>query len=337
MLNAHPQFEVPHPPHFMRYLAPLAPAYGDLAIERNRARLVRDALALQARHIHPWEYAIDPAAVVASAHPSVFGVVAAIYDQCRVAAGKPRWGCKSTFMVDHVEDVLPVCPGARFIWLVRDPRDVAASAKEAVFGHCHPLLTARLWLAQQSRAGAALDRHGPGLVHLLRYEDLVSAPEAALRGVCRFLAVDYEDSMIEAHQTMAARRTAVLSLSWRNVGQPVSTAGVGSYRWRLSTAELAWVEGATRPVAADLGYQMPVRVGGTPGPRAVRVADALLRLRTEARALRTDRNYWQRVRRDAFTRRLTVMARARMLTRGLSARVALPTREQHSALARSNR
>jgi Sulfotransferase family len=336
MLNAHQQFEVPHPPHFMRYLAPLAGAYGDLAIERNRTRLVRDALALQARHIHPWDYTIDPAAVVARAYPSVFGVVAAIYDQYREAAGKPRWGCKSTFMVDHVEDVLPVCPGARFIWLVRDPRDVAASAKEAVFGHCHPLLTARLWLAQQSRARAALDRHGPGRVHLLRYEDLVAGPEAALRDVCRFLAVDYQDAMIEAHQTAAARRTAELSQSWRKVGQPVSTAAVRSYSRRLSAAEVGWVEGVTRPVAAGLGYRMAERAARPSSPIAVRATDALLRLRIEARSLRTDRNYWQRKRRDAFTCRLAVTARARMLARRLSALVTTPTLKQYSVQARSN-
>lgn len=319
MLNAHPHIAIPHPPHLMRYLAPFEPSYGDLEDRRNRARLARDALAIQRRHIHPWEHAIDLDEVVERSHPSVFGVVAAIYDQYRRAEGKPRWGCKSTFMVDYVEQVLEVFPRARFIWLVRDPRDVAASAKEAVFGHCHPVLSARLWNRQQLRAREACGKYAERTIRLLRYEDLVSAPEIALKEVCQFLDEEFHDVMLEPHLTPAAQQIAALSKSWRNTGTPVNSSRVGSHARRLSPAERRWVEGVTREMADELGYPMPAdgNAAPPPGRLSVRAVDTALRLRVEANSARNDRNYWRRKERDAVVQLLAFRARARTLAKRL--------------------
>ena len=44
ILNAHSRIAVPHPPHVLRYFAPLEAGYGDLSRRGNRARLVDDVL-----------------------------------------------------------------------------------------------------------------------------------------------------------------------------------------------------------------------------------------------------------------------------------------------------
>lgn len=329
MLNAHPRIVIPHPPHFMRYLGPCATTYGDLADPRNRMRLVRDALLLQRHHLHPWEYEIDPGAVVARSHPSLFGVVAAIYDEYRRAAGKPRWGCKSTFMVDHVDDARAVFPRARFIWLVRDPRDVAGSAKFSIFGHCHPVLTARLWNRQQGRAQEALRAHGPAAVHLVRYEDLVSGPEIVLKALCHFLDEDFHPAMLAPHRTPAAVRISALSQSWRNNGCPVNTASVGSHARRLTGREQAWVADLTRGMAAGLGYELPpASPAPVPSGLALRTVDAVQRLRVEASSARHDRNYRQRKARDTVVCLIT--ARAWIRARRRRWRRAVPSTPEES-------
>ncbi|MFF5727183.1 sulfotransferase family protein [[Kitasatospora] papulosa] len=313
ILNAHSRITVPHPPHFMRYLAPLAPSYGDLSVEHNRRLLVDDALGLLDRHIHPWPHPIDRDRVVASAGPTVFAVVAAIYDQYRAAEGKARWGCKSTFTVDHVDEVLAEFPGARFIWLVRDPQDVASSAKTAVFGHCHPYRMARLWRTQQERALAAHTRWGPHVVHRLRYEDLVARPEQELRALCAFLGEEFEPAMLAHHRSPAARRTAGLSESWRRAGEPISVGRVGAHLTGLSPRERLLVDKVTASFKVRLGY--PVDAGATrvpaPSPPAEAVRSALLRSRVEFRSVRQDENYRLRLARDGYVRWLRVKSLAR--------------------------
>lgn len=313
VLDAHSRITIPHPPHFMRFLAPVAGAYGDLTDEGNRRRLTADALGLLRRHIHPWPHPIDAERVVARSSPTLFGVVASIYEQHREAQGKARWGCKSTFMVDHVADVLAECPDARFVWLVRDPLDVAASAKRAVFGPSHPYRMARLWRQQQERARAALEDRGPDVVHLLRYEDFVHDPENEVGRLCTFLGERPEPLMLKHHTSSAARQTAALAESWRRAGEPVSTGRIGSHVRGLTARERLLVDKATGPLKEWLGYAVDPRAAGTPDPTALGVAlrSAVLRLRIEARSVARDRNHRARVGRDAYVRWLRLKALAR--------------------------
>lgn len=299
VLDAHTRIAVPHPPHFMRYLSGI-PYDGDVDA------MVGDAMSLLRDHIHPWPHVIDRAAVTEAAGPSLFGVVAAVYDQYRVAEGAARWGCKSTFMVEHVDEVLAALPDARFLWLVRDPRDVAASAKRAVFGHCHPYRMALRWTAEQELARAALERWGPSVVHLVRYEDLVSAPDREIRAVCDFIGEAFEPAMLAHHLGGNARVTASLSASWRTAGDPITTARIGAHRRGLSDRERRQVESVTARAMETLRYPFD-RASldePAPGPLGVALRGFAVRMAVEARSLRTDRNHFRRWRRDATVRRL---------------------------------
>lgn len=306
ILNAHSRITVPHPPHFMRFLTPVARSYGDLSAPAGRARLTAVALGLLRRHIHPWPHPIDAERVLAaaSAGQGLFGIVAAIYEEHRIAVGKARWGCKSTFMVDHVAEVLAVRPDARFVWLVRDPCDVASSAKRAVFGPSHPYRMAELWRAQQERAQAALETHGPDVVYLLRYEDLVSRPQQEISRLCAFLGEQPEPAMLEHHRSADARQTARLAQAWRQAGQPVSADRIGTGRMGLSTRERLLVDKVTEPVKRSLGYPVDpaARAEPDPSPLAVALCSAWLRARIEWRSLREDDNHRARIRRDAYVR-----------------------------------
>ncbi|MFE3021938.1 sulfotransferase family protein [Streptomyces sp. NPDC059256] len=301
VLDAHSRIAVPHPPHFMRYLSGI-PYNGDVNA------MVGDAMRLLRYHIHPWPHVIDRAAVTEAAvsgkTPSLFGVVSAIYDQYRIAEGAARWGCKSTFMVEHVDDVLDQLPDARFLWLVRDPRDVVASAKRAVFGYCHPYRMALRWKAEQELARAALERWGPKVVHLVRYEDLVSAPDREIRSICDFIGEEVEPAMLAHHLSGNARVTASLSASWRTAGDPITTTRIGAHRRGLSDRERRQVESVAARAMETLRYPFD---GASlderaPGPLGVALRGFAVRLAVEARSLCTDRNHFRRWRRDAVVR-----------------------------------
>ncbi|MFF8246371.1 sulfotransferase family protein [Streptomyces griseus] len=304
VLDAHSRIAVPHPPHFLRYLSGI-PYDGDVDA------MVDDAMRLLRHHIHPWPHVIDRAAVTRAAGPSLFGVVSAIYDQYRVAEGAARWGCKSTFMVEHVDEVLAGLPHARFLWLVRDPRDVAASAKRAVFGPCHPYRMAERWTAEQELARAALERWGPSVVHLVRYEDLVSAPEREIRAICDFVGEAFEPAMLAHHLGGHARMTASLSASWRTAGDPITTARIGAHRRGLTDRERRQVESVAARAMETLRYPFDPasRAEPAPGPLGVALRGLAVRLAVEARSLRTDRNHFRRWRRDATVHRLRRRAR----------------------------
>lgn len=317
MLAAHSRICIPHPPHLLRYLAPIASTYGDLTVVANRRMLIRDAVRIVRAHPHPWETAIDVDAVVDDAPHSVVGVMEAIYEQARRGSGKARWGCKSTFVVEHVDAVRSALPHARFVWLVRDPRDVAASGRRAVFGPCEPVLTAELWRRQQEMAAAALEEWGPSVVHLLRYEDLVADPEAELARLCRFLGEELEPAMLRPEGTDAARRMSRLSASWAGTARPPNQQSVGRHRDDLTPLQRQEAEAAAGPLLQELGYALDAPPGRSVrrSRAAIWTADQVGRAKVEYRSLRGDANHWLRLRRDAVVTSIRARARLRRAIR----------------------
>lgn len=317
ILDAHPRLVVPHPPHVMKYFTPLEPLYGDLADATRFRALVDDVLALVAAHIHPWPWIPTAEEVVSRARlRSVFGVYLALHEALRDHVGKPRWGCKSTFMVDHVALVRAHRPGARFLWLHRDARDVAASARESVFSAFAPAMSARLWADQQARALAA--EPGGGVLRV-PYEALVAEPEAQVRAICAFLGEDFDPGMLRWFEREEAARSASLSESWKNTAAPMQTSRLARYRKDLSVEEIATVEELAGPMLTTLGYplDLPPRTAPTGLAAWVREAgwallDDWLWLKVEARSAWKDRNVGRRWRRYWLMQRI----RTRLALRG---------------------
>ncbi len=317
ILDAHPHMVVPHPPHVVRYFAPLEARYGDLREPARLRGLVEDVLALVAAHIHPWPWIPAPEAVIERVEaPSVMGVYVALHEALRAHVGKARWGCKSTFMVEHVPALRALRPGARFLWLHRDVRDVAASSKESVFSTFVPAFTARLWVRQQALAAAA--EAGGGVLRV-PYEALVADAEGQVRRICAFLDEPFAPEMLRWFEGEAARTSASLSESWRHTAAPMQSSRLARYRKDLSATEVAEVEELAGATMVQLGYapEGPAQAppsGLAAGLREVRwaVEDDVLALRVELRSAVRDRNVRLRWRRYWLMQRI----RARLVLRG---------------------
>ena len=297
ILNAHPDIDVPHPPHILKYFYALAPGYGDLNQPTRRGRLVKDVLRLLAIHIYPWDFKVDPKQVVDQARPAnLFGIFAAIYDQHRAHTGKRRWGCKSTFMVHHIEAALGRDPDAKFIWLVRDPRDVALSSRRSVFSPFHPWFTANLWDEQQRCAQAASKAH-PEAILRVHYEALIGALEPTLDDIMAFLGETVHPDMLSHHTSAAAKKGARLSESWKNTGAAVVRDNAGKYKTGLSARSIALVEQAAGETMLALGYSLDgpsVPAPSAPHRAILAVSDASTQLFVELRSLFMDANHWRR-------------------------------------------
>jgi hypothetical protein len=309
LLHAHSGIVVPHPPHLLHFLAPVEASYGDLSDRAHRRCLVEDAVRLVQAHIYAWDVPLDVDALTDEARPpDLMGVMGAIYDAARRASGKRRWGNKSTFMVHHVDRAVARDPEARFIWLVRDPRDVAVSSKTSVFSTCHPFNTGLLWAEQQGEALRHRDKLGEGQVHLLRYEDLLADHEGSLRKLCTFLGEDYEPAMLRFFEGEEARKSARLSESWKNTGRPIQHDNRGKWAKALTAEEVTMVECSTAPLMQTLGYEVstPEATLRAFSPPLARIAflERMYRARVELRSLRSDENHQQRRERDRTVERI---------------------------------
>ena len=214
-------------------------------------------------------------------------------------------------MIDHCHTILRHFPAAQLIFLVRDPRDVAASSRRSIFSTYEPYFTAELWRRQQLTGLAWLDELPPTTIHLLRYEDLLRAPESQVERLCEFLGEPFEPAMLRYFETREAQRCASLSRSWENTAIPILENNVRTYEQHLSGDELLLVEAVARSPMLRLGYALEhdeatlsrARVGALQR-HWLRQREHFYKLRGELRALREDKNVWRRWQRDVLVQYL---------------------------------
>ncbi|MDA8428455.1 MAG: sulfotransferase [Geobacteraceae bacterium] len=306
MLNAHSAIAVPHPPHIVKLFGPLEARYGELRREANFRQLVNDVCRMVELHTYPWEFRPDRDRVLRLARDrNLLAVYFQLYDQYLAHSGKRRWACKSTFMIEHVAGILHYHPDARFIFMVRDPRDVAVSAKQSIFNHFHVFYTARRWQREQRIGLEWLAKLPPDRIMLLRYEELLADPEGQLRRLCVFLDEPFEEEMLEYHRSREARKSGSLSISWQNTSRPVLQDNSEKFRIQLSQQEIRLIEAIAANEMHALGYNPDFppdgqQAGLTDERFSYRLSESLLKLRAEVNHLFRDRNSAARIRKNLY-------------------------------------
>jgi sulfotransferase family protein len=118
--------------------------------------------------------------------------------------GKPRWGDKTPLYALEMAAIARLLPESHFIHVIRDGRDVALSWRQTWFSPGDDIPTlARAWADWVTRAQA----QSLQVAHYIeiRFEKLVSEPEAVLREVADFVGLSYTSDMLDYHIHSQAR------------------------------------------------------------------------------------------------------------------------------------
>ncbi len=204
--------------------------YGDLGRRANLERLLRDVVEIataQGLMRPPTSdelFARLPAATFE-------GVLAAWLQLFAERAGKARGGDKTPEHYRVLPELLERFPESPVIFTVRDPRDVAISAREA-FG---TPLAASAWAW---RDAVDILRLAARPVHVVRYEELVERPVEVGEALCAFLGERWEPEMLRFFETHRPSRAGRYH---RRLGEPVSAASVGRFE-ALPPADIACIE-----------------------------------------------------------------------------------------------
>lgn len=157
--------------------------------------------------------------------------------------------------------LLELFPNARFVHLVRDPRDVVCSVLSMRFGADDPVVAAMEW---QHALGCWLmgERQIPPENRIeIRYEDLCLSAETTLRKLMTWLGGDATTANVAelvSHDKDAADTSfqAVAELPHhRQLQQPLNTGRIGRYRSELSRVDIARIEAVVQNGMLACGYQ----------------------------------------------------------------------------------
>jgi hypothetical protein len=196
------------------------------------------------------------------------GLVARMLDKSVRKPGVRAAGDKTPNLVEHLHWFAATVPQARFIHVIRDPRDVAVSG----WHHLHrtaplderrqlsafrdyALLSVQLWQVLVQRARDQAPQLGDRYLEV-RYEDLHADPDATIEGLLRFLGVASDPAACRA--CLEGASFGALS-GGRAAGQEDPAAFLrkglpGDWRNWFDPALNEAVLGEIGPLMAALGY-----------------------------------------------------------------------------------
>jgi tetratricopeptide (TPR) repeat protein len=176
-------------------------------------------------------------------------------------SGELAAGCMYVDKLPMNLAVLPVIhllfPGAKILFVLRDPRDVIVScfrSRFAMNAAMFQFLTlegaARCYDAVMSVAERSRERL-PIDVHVVRYEDVVDNLRREAARALDFLGLPWADDVLKFTET--ASRRAIHTPSATQVIKPIYASSIG--QWRHYEAELAPIRAILAPWARKFGYE----------------------------------------------------------------------------------
>jgi len=265
ILNRHPAIGLCDETYYFYYVYHRRRAFGDLAVESNRRRVVDRYLEThRIRRLGLEEEPLREALLEQGRdYASLFLALLAFYARSQ---GKTRCGEKTPQHAFETEHLRRMYPDARLLHLVRDPRDVVASLQRMPWASQRPGVNARLWrscVAAAERAAA-----GAGFLRV-SYESLVESPAQEVERICEFLGEAFDPAMLEASGGRADR--------WwfQRAQEPVRRDRRERWREELREEQVAAVESIAGPWMDTLGYARSATPSTALRGAAARLGDAL--------------------------------------------------------------
>lgn len=188
--------------------------------------------------------------------------VTGIFDLYGESQAKELVGDKTPDHVRWLDTLHALWPKARVVHLIRDGRDVWLSITNWRKAHGKnpgtfptwkddPVSTTALWWELNVRLGQQFGSIlGPELYYEVRYESLVSHPEAECVALCAFLDLPYDDAMLRFHE---GKTKTEPSLSAKDAWLPV-TPGLRDWKSQMPGEDIKRFEAAVGELLNELGY-----------------------------------------------------------------------------------
>lgn len=222
-------------------------SYGDLEVEAHLARLLADIAGSEMFEIMrskwpvPLRVDITPTLIRGHlAERSYAGAIHAALSALRHEGSRTRLGLKNPDFWMEL-DVLEAIFGqrARYLFVLRDGRDVALSTFQVGWGQRNAYAVAKRWVRMLGSVERFATRVDGDRLLKLRYEDILSEPEPAVAALERFL---------EAPLAPERRQRMLATLA----GNP-KRDNFGKWKQELSGDELRVFESVAAPQLAAHG------------------------------------------------------------------------------------
>lgn len=169
---------------------------------------------------------------------------------CCYSEEKPIWIEKTPTYIFTTNFINLLFPSAKFIHLIRDGRDVAASFRD-IWGKQGLYRCLRHW-PDTIKQRKIITKSIPANRYLeVFYEDLVSNPREEMQKVCSFLNLSWDESVLTHHKTNHKTRTGFAS---DRPLQPITKNYSGNWQSRVTWWERLLISSCFKMRLQELEY-----------------------------------------------------------------------------------
>lgn len=157
----------------------------------------------------------------------------------------------------RIKMLTQVFPDARFIFIVRDYRDVAVSVLKQNFEIHNIPIIAFLW-KKSVKQYLTYSKLYPHQFMMVRYEDFVEMPENKFSQICDFLKINFDPAVFSRIKTgteLQQTYGAYFNASHQSLVQPINTEKRGIYSFSLKRAQIRVADIVAGQYAELMGYE----------------------------------------------------------------------------------
>ena len=257
IMDSHSEYCGPSPTHLFRILLDNNLKYGSFENNQNWEIFLKDVTDLYNSKLGLWRTQINFDHLKANiSDRSITGALKFIYQNEAKLNGKSKLFVKENKIYDFIYFLLTEFEDPKFVYFVRDPRDMALSWKLSPNLRGCVIRAGNTWKRDQKKylkIFSCLLRQNRAI--LMRYEDLLTDSEESLNNLCKFLNVEFESKLLKFRCSDLTIKNANSSADWKNLNRPLMKANFNKYQDSLTDEEIKYVECLCHKEMDILGYK----------------------------------------------------------------------------------
>lgn len=244
IFDAHPKICGPFPSHLMEWFSLNLYRYGNISKDYNWNILLKDLVEFMDKGFFKWRSNFNVEMVEKGVKKRSFkDIYKYIYETEAKANNKNILFVKNNCAYSYLAYITSCFKNAKYVYLVRDPRDMALVWKENAAAPGGIKEGAKKWKKDQSESIKAygylkdLDK-----IILIKFEDLLKNTEKEIRKICEFLEVDFTNKMFEFYKSDLVKENCQNRPGWQDLPKPIMHDNYNNYKTKLSDIEVKYIE-----------------------------------------------------------------------------------------------
>lgn len=164
-----------------------------------------------------------------------------------------------SYLISYLKILLELFPEAKIIHLTRDYRDHYLSMQKVDFETLNHLsMVCYRWKYSFNKV-SGLMKNRPKQYYFIRYEDLVKNPEKEMIAICKFLNIDFHNSMLKYYEikdkVLATYSEEDIMQYHSSLFHPINSNYVGKWKQKLTLQEIYLADSIVGKAGLDAGYE----------------------------------------------------------------------------------